>query len=82
MFAKVLIQAIQGDKLPEINSRSLIFDNDRYYVIQKTGPAAVHIQPIEIAKRTEDRVYIKSGLKPGDEIISSRQLFIYESLKD
>lgn len=82
MFAKVLIQAIQGDKLPEINARSLIFDNDRYYVIQKTGSAAVHIQPIEIAKRTEDRVYIKSGLKPGDEIISSRQLFIYESLKD
>jgi len=82
MFAKVLIQAATGDHLPVINAKSLIFDNDRYYVIQKTGPAAVHIQPIVIAKRTEDRVYIQQGLKAGDEIISSRQLFLYESLKD
>lgn len=81
MFAKVMIQALTGDQLPVMNSRALIFDNDRYYVVQRTGPAKVHIQPIVIAKRIEDRVYVKEGLKAGDEIISSRQLFLYESLK-
>jgi cobalt-zinc-cadmium efflux system membrane fusion protein len=81
MFAKVLIQALTGEQLPVISSNALIFDNDRYYVIQRTGPAQVHIQPIVIAKRIEDRVYVEEGLKAGDELISSRQLFLYESLK-
>lgn len=82
MFAKVLIQAASGDQMPVINAKALIFDNDRYYVVQKTGPVNVHVQPIEIAKRIEDRVYVKSGLKAGDVVITSRQLFLYESLKN
>jgi cobalt-zinc-cadmium efflux system membrane fusion protein len=42
----------------------------------------VRIQPITIAKKVEDRAYISSGVKPGDIIVASRQLFLYESLKD
>lgn len=82
MFARVMIQAVSGDSLPVINARSLIFDNDRYYVIVKDSSNKVHIQPIVIAKRVEDNVYIKEGIKPGDQLISSRQLFLYESLKN
>lgn len=82
MFARVMIQATSGESLPVINARSLIFDNDRYYVIVKDGSSKAHIQPIVIAKRIEDNVYVKEGLKAGDKIISSRQLFLYESLKN
>jgi cobalt-zinc-cadmium efflux system membrane fusion protein len=30
----------------------------------------------------EDRAYISSGVKPGDRIIASRQVYLFESLKD
>jgi len=82
MFANVLIKAKSGETLPEVNSRSLVFDNDRNYVIVVDGKAKVHIQSIEIAKTVEDRAYISKGLKPGDRVVASRQVYLYESLKE
>jgi len=83
MFANVLIKAKSGESLPFINTRSLVFDNDKNYVVEADGSKAkVHIQPVEIAKTVGDRAYISKGLKPGDRVLASRQVYIYESLKD
>jgi membrane fusion protein, heavy metal efflux system len=81
MFASVKIKAKSGESLPVVNTRGLIFDNDKDYVVVVDGKAKVHIQQIQIAKRVEDRAYIRAGLKPGDKILASRQLYIFESLK-
>lgn len=82
MFASVTIKAKSGENLPVINTRALIFDNDKYYVVVVDGKAKVHTQQIDIAKQVEDRAYIRSGLKPGQRIVASRQLYLFESLKD
>jgi cobalt-zinc-cadmium efflux system membrane fusion protein len=82
MFANVIINGRSGENLPEINTRSLVFDNDKNYVLVVDGKAHVRIQPIEIAKRVEDRAFISKGLKPGDRLVASRQVYLYESLKD
>jgi cobalt-zinc-cadmium efflux system membrane fusion protein len=82
MFANILIKAKSGEDLPLVNSNAIVFDNDRNYVIVADGPAKVHIQPITIAKIVEDRAYISSGLKPGDRVVASRQVYLYEYLKD
>jgi cobalt-zinc-cadmium efflux system membrane fusion protein len=82
MFANVLIKSASGIDMPYIEANALIFDNDRDYVLVIDGKAHVRIQPVVIAKKVEDRAYISSGIKPGDRIIASRQLFLYESLKD
>lgn len=82
MFANVAVKSVSGENLPFVNTRTLIFDNDRYYVIVVDGKAHVHIQPVEIAKKVEDRAYISKGVKGGDRIIASRQVFMYESLKN
>jgi cobalt-zinc-cadmium efflux system membrane fusion protein len=82
MFANVTIKAKSGENLPVINTRALIFDNDKNYVVVVDGKAKVHVQQIDIAKRVEDRAYIRAGLKPGDRIVASRQLYLFESLRD
>ncbi len=82
MFANVMIKAKSGEDLPVINSKTLVFDNDKNYVIVVDGKAKVHIQPVTIAKTVEDRAYVSKGLKPGDRIVASRQVYLYESLKD
>ncbi|WEK21567.1 MAG: efflux RND transporter periplasmic adaptor subunit [Candidatus Pedobacter colombiensis] len=81
MFAKVSIAEVAGSNLPFIPASAIIFDNDRNYVMIKDGQAKVHVQEITIAKRVEDLAYVSDGLKAGDQIITSRQLFLYESLK-
>ncbi|HEY2580885.1 MAG TPA: efflux RND transporter periplasmic adaptor subunit [Mucilaginibacter sp.] len=83
MFANILIKAKSGENLPFVNSNALVFDNDKNYVIvADRSKAKVHIQPVEVAKTVEDRAYISKGLKPGDRVIGSRQVYLYESLKD
>ncbi|WP_158825473.1 efflux RND transporter periplasmic adaptor subunit [Mucilaginibacter lacusdianchii] len=82
MFANVQVQSHSGETLPKVNTRSLVFDNDRYYVVLVDGKAHARIQPITIAKKIDDYAYISNGLKPGDKVVASRQVFLYESLKD
>jgi cobalt-zinc-cadmium efflux system membrane fusion protein len=82
MFANILIKAKSGEDLPFISSNAIVFDNDRDYVVVVDGPEKVHIQPITVVKTVEDRAYIGEGLKPGDRIVASRQVYLYESLKD
>jgi len=82
MFANVLIKAKSGENLPVINSDALVFDNNKNYVIVVDGKAKVHIQPVEISKSVEGNAYIRKGLVPGDRVVASRQVYLYESLKD
>nr|WP_199076703.1 efflux RND transporter periplasmic adaptor subunit [Pedobacter sp. ASV19] len=82
MFAKVSISASSGADMPSVPLRVLIFDNDRNYVLVRDGKEHVRIQPVTVAKQVEDKAYISSGLKAGDQLIASRQLFLYESLKN
>jgi cobalt-zinc-cadmium efflux system membrane fusion protein len=82
MFTNVKIQAKSGMNLPAIKTDAIVFDNNKNYVVVVDGPAKVHIQPVEIAKRVEDVVFISKGLKPGQRVVASRQVYLYESLKE
>ncbi|MGZ3754728.1 MAG: efflux RND transporter periplasmic adaptor subunit [Mucilaginibacter sp.] len=82
MFANVIISAKSGENLPMINTRALVFDNDKDYVLIVDGKAHVKVQEIKIAKTVENRAYVSSGLKAGDRIVASRQVYLYESLKN
>jgi membrane fusion protein, heavy metal efflux system len=82
MFANISIKAKSGEDLPFIDANAIVFDNDRNYAVVVDGKAKVHVQPIMVAKTVEDRAYISKGLKPGDRIVASRQVYLYESLKN
>lgn len=82
MFANILIKEKSGENLPFINANTIVFDNDKNYVILLDGPGKVHIQPITVEKTVEDRAYISAGLKPGDRIVASRQVYLFEELID
>jgi cobalt-zinc-cadmium efflux system membrane fusion protein len=82
MFANILIKAKSGEDLPFIDANTIVFDSDKNYVVVVDGKAKVHAQLIEVEKTVENRAYISSGLKPGDRIVASRQVYLFESLKD
>lgn len=82
MFATVKVHVQADGSLPSISNNSLIFDNENYYVILLDAKNNPHIQQIRIAKKIENRVFIQDGLQAGDRVIASRQLYIYEALKN
>lgn len=81
MFATVTVHTLSNGNLPSIGKNALIFDNEHYYVIVLDEKNKPRIQPVEIEKKIEDRVYLRSGIKAGDRVLASRQLYVYEALK-
>ncbi|PUZ26963.1 membrane fusion protein, cobalt-zinc-cadmium efflux system [Chitinophaga costaii] len=82
MFVSVKAQRHASTEGVSIPSRGIIFDNDKQYVLVLThGEPKVAVREITVGRTVEDRAYVTSGLKEGDEIVASRQVFIYESLK-
>lgn len=82
MMATVLVAAKSGIDLPVVNSRGIIFDEDKNYVLVADAEKKLRIQEVEIARKTVDKAYISKGLKAGDRIVASKQVFLYESLKN
>lgn len=80
MFVSAKVSVIQTHSRVSIPVRSLIFDNNRYYVIVREGSKA-SIREVEVAEKMGGRAYISDGLKENEVVVAARQLYFYEALK-
>lgn len=81
MLGTVKVSANSAIDLPVLNSRAVIFDENKNYVLVLGTDHKVRIQEIEIGRKTADKTYISKGVHAGDRIIASKQVFLFESLK-
>lgn len=81
MMATVQINTKSDSSLPSVNVNCLIFDNNKYYVLVLDKVKKIRIQEIKLSRKFEDKAYISKGLSPGDRVVASKQLFLYDSLK-
>lgn len=82
MLATAKIQSKSNNNLPVVKSRGIIFDEDRNYVLALDSSSKVTIKEVQISRKTAGLAYISKGLEAGERIIASKQVFIYESLKN
>lgn len=82
MMATVQITAKATNDLPSINADNIVFDENKNYVLVLDPVKKVRIQEVTIGRKSGSRAYISKGLKAGDRIVASKQVFLYESLKD
>lgn len=82
MLATVNIAARSSVNLPVVNSRGIIFDENKNYVLVLDPVKKVRIQEVVIGRKSADKAYISKGLNAGDRIVASKQVFLYESLKN
>lgn len=82
MFVRIRAVRHADSSQVTIPARGIIFDHDKYYVLVRTPQQpGVSIREVQVDKTVEDRAYISSGLRDGERVIASRQVFIYESLR-
>ncbi|KQN36329.1 cation transporter [Pedobacter sp. Leaf41] len=81
MLGTVKVSASSGVNLPVVNARTVIFDENKNYVLLLSGDNKVRIQEIEIGRKTADKISISKGVKAGDRVIASKQVFLFENLK-
>lgn len=82
MSTTVLVKYIEPRSLPSVPSSALIFDESKYWVLVRDEKGAPHIRQVEIYRQTNQRTYLESGLKEGEEVVGENQLLLYNQLKN
>lgn len=81
MFCNITIYNETGGKANAIPAGSVVFDNSRNYVLVYKNDHAVAIREVELLKKVDDIAYIRSGLEPGEAVISQKGLLIFNALQ-
>jgi cobalt-zinc-cadmium efflux system membrane fusion protein len=83
MFAQINIKYDDGNvQMPMIPAKAIIFDKNKNFVIVYRDKCDVETREIEIQETIGSSAYIKTGLKPGERVISKCQLLVYDALND
>ncbi len=83
MFAKINITYDEGSvQMPAIPAQAVIFDKNKNYVMVYKDKCHIETREIELYQTMGNTSYIKSGLSPGEKIISKFQLLVYDALTD
>ena len=82
MFANILIQNREGVKTIAIPYTALIAENGKNFVVIYKDKCNLKLQEVEILKTVGDKTYLKSGLIPGDKIISQNQILLFRALNE
>ncbi len=80
MNATVTLKIKENRDMLSVPSNSLIFDNDRNYVVVYYSNKKIEAHPVEVYQQNKDIAYIESGIKPGDKIITKNALLFYRAL--
>lgn len=83
MFAQINISYEDAsEKQIAVPATSVIFDKNKNFVMVYRDRCKVETREVEAGETVGDRIYIKSGLQPGDKVISKYQLMLYDALND
>ncbi|MHC6199749.1 efflux transporter periplasmic adaptor subunit [Elizabethkingia miricola] len=65
-----------------IPTKSVIFDNNRYFIVVFKSRNDIKVREIKILKQSGDTTYVEDGVSDGEKVVSSNQLLIYQSLNN
>ena len=71
----------QNKSAMAIPQKALIFDNNQSYVVVYKKDCELEIRPVTEIASNSQYIYVEGNLKPGENVITSNGLLIYENLK-
>ena len=82
MFCTIRLHIEKPEKLLAVNPISVIFSQDRYYVIKEVKKDQYLAVPVEIVRNTSKYMYIKGALQHGDKVVTEGALMLFSELTD
>lgn len=82
MFANITVENKQGTSATSIPSSAVISHNGKNFVILYKNTCDLSIKEIQILKVAGAITYLKSGIDPGDKIISQNQVLLFNALRE
>jgi membrane fusion protein, heavy metal efflux system len=82
MFISATVNHMTGRTMLAIPSNSVIFDRNQYWVLVFKDKSNVEARKVDIVTSNSYNTYIRSGLNPGEKVITNRQLLIYNAMNE
>lgn len=83
MFAQIKIQIPEYRTMLAIRSNSIIYDENKAFVVRFRNKCDMSIQPVSIFRALDGKSFVTSdSLKSGDLTISRNSLFVYTAIKN
>ena len=82
MFANVKVKYTEPVQKLTVPSSALIFDKSRYFVMVYVADDNIDTREVQVYKEWGEVVYIESGLKAGEKVMTKYQLLVYDALND
>jgi len=80
MFASVTVINKENKDAICVPSGAVIFDHSQNYVLVYKSNSDIEMRIINIINTVGDKTYISSGVEPGDKLIGSQAILIYDAL--
>lgn len=80
MFASISLLSESTVKSLLTPDKSLIFDNNKDYVLVYTDPCHIEVRPIERIDKVDKKVRVQTGVREGEVVITKHQLLVYNYL--
>ncbi|HEY4785386.1 MAG TPA: efflux RND transporter periplasmic adaptor subunit [Bacteroidales bacterium] len=80
MYANVQVHQVTDSTMLAVPARSVVFDRNKYWVIIYRDKCNIYASQINITGATGSYTYVRDGVKPGEKVITSLQLLIYNAL--
>lgn len=82
MFTKVVVNNQDAGTYTCFSSNAVLSQDGKNYVVTYNNKNDIQISGIDIIKTVGDKTYVRSGVKPGDVLITKHQLFIFNQLSN
>ncbi|MEI6752606.1 MAG: efflux RND transporter periplasmic adaptor subunit [Paludibacter sp.] len=82
MFANVKVSSQENKEALCVASSAVVFDHSQNYVLVYHTNADIRIVPVQVINTSDDRTFISGDVKPGDKVIASQTILIYDALNN
>ncbi len=82
MNCTVSVHYTEPDSLPAVNSSAVIFDKSKNWVMVFKSKHDIETRQVSVYRQLGEVTYIKSGLAPGETVITKNSLLVYDAIND
>jgi cobalt-zinc-cadmium efflux system membrane fusion protein len=82
MNCTVAVHYFEKDSLPAVSSSAVIFDKSKNWVMVFKDKHNIETRLVSVYRQLGDITYIKSGIAPGETVITNNSLLIYDAIND
>lgn len=80
MFAKITLKDKQNLTSMCVSSGAVVFDQSQNYVLVYKNPSDIRIVQVNVINTIGNKAFISGNIHPGDKVIASQAILIYEAL--